>query len=119
MRTPGSALLVLAIASLPCLAAPAAAAAQAPAKAQDPVAGPSWPQEVTAGGTTYQVFQPRLTGLDASRAYLVTQVAMVGPDGKARVGQAQLTAEAMAADSPRRPTRPRSRRCRTRSTSRR
>jgi hypothetical protein len=100
MRTPGSALLVLAIASLPCLAAPSAAAAQAPAKAQDPVAGPSWPQEVTAGGTTYQVFQPRLTGLDASRAYLVTQVAMVGPDGKARVGQAQLTAEAMAADVP-------------------
>jgi hypothetical protein len=79
---------------------PGAAQPQAASKPKDPVAGRGWPQDVTSGGITYQVFQPRLTGIDASRAYFVTDVAMTGTDGKVRIGEARLAAEVMAADIP-------------------
>jgi hypothetical protein len=112
MRTLGTAVLSLftalsgpiapgANAATPALRAePSAAQPQAASKPKDPVAGRGWPQEVTSGGITYQVFQPRLTGIDASRAYFVTDVAMTGTDGKVRIGEARLAAEVMAADIP-------------------
>jgi hypothetical protein len=90
-----------------------AAAAQAPAPAQDEtttaigdqIAAASanaylWPQDVTSNGKTYRVFQPRVTGLDGARAYLVTQVSMTGADGKPTTGEALLQAEVMTSDVP-------------------
>ena len=84
-----------------------AAAAQAPAQDEtttaigDQLAAASanaylWPQDVTSNGKTYRVFQPRVTGLDGARAYLVTQVSMTGADGKPTTGEALLQAEVMA-----------------------
>jgi len=90
-----------------------AAAAQAPAPAQDEtttaigdqIAAASanaylWPQDVTSNGKTYRVFQPRVTGLDGARAYLVTQVSMTGADGKPVTGEALLQAEVLSSDVP-------------------
>jgi hypothetical protein len=59
-----------------------------------------WPQDVTSNGKTYRVFQPRVTGLDGARAYLVTQVSMTGADGKPTTGEALLQAEVMTSDVP-------------------
>jgi hypothetical protein len=90
-----------------------AAAAQAPAPAQDEtttaigdqIAAASanaylWPQDVTSNGKTYRVFQPRVTGLDGARAYLVTQVSMTGAEGKPVTGEALLQAEVLSSDVP-------------------
>jgi len=82
---------------------PATPAGNSAAPAQNPAtpAHPNlWPQDITSNGKTYRVFQPRVTGIDGARAYLVTQVSMDGADGKAVTGNAQLQAEMMAADVP-------------------
>ncbi|NBQ16005.1 MAG: hypothetical protein EBU31_15670, partial [Proteobacteria bacterium] len=86
-----------------------AALAQAPAQGdaaagdRSPAAAANaylWPQDVTSNGKTYRVFQPRITGLDGARAYLVTQVSMTGADGKPATGEALLQGEVMASDVP-------------------
>ena len=86
-----------------------AALAQAPAQGdaaagdRSPAAAANaylWPQDVTSNGKTYRVFQPRITGLDGARAYLVTQVSMTSADGKPATGEALLQAEVMASDVP-------------------
>ena len=81
--------------------APAAGTSAAPAQNPAMPAHPNlWPQDITSNGKTYRVFQPRVTGIDGARAYLVTQVSMDGADGKTVTGNAQLQAEMMAADVP-------------------
>ena len=62
----------------------------APAAPVDPgAAAESWPQHVSAGGSSYQVFRPRLTGLDGSRAYFVAEVSILAGGGAARTGEAE------------------------------
>ena len=67
---------IAAACSLSFAAAPAVVQAPAPGKpSADPGASrESWPQHVSAGGSSYQVFRPRLTGLDGSRAYFVADL---------------------------------------------
>jgi hypothetical protein len=93
---------IAAACSLSLAVAPAPSQAPAPGKpAVDPGAtGESWPQHVSAGGSSYQVFRPRLTGLDGSRAYFVAEVAIQGGTGAPKVGEATLSADVMASDVP-------------------
>lgn len=59
-----------------------------------------WPQQILSNGKQYTVFQPVVTGIDGSRAYLVTQVAMDSADGKQVTAKAQLVADIFPADLP-------------------
>ena len=100
--------MIRTFAAVACLSVAPLALAQAPAAAPpaargggSAVAGNPWPQDITANGKTYRIFQPAVTGLDGARAYLLTQVSMDGGGaGRTVTGEAKLQCEVMAADVP-------------------
>lgn len=87
-------------ASLAMQAPPPPAAPAPSGAAATPAQLNVWPQQILANGKQYTIFQPVVTGIDGSRAYLVTQVAMDSADGKRVTAKALLQADMFPADIP-------------------